>query len=92
MEVSYNGEVIYSNNTTSVENVLATGGLKTSVSGKNVTVTNIGKPERVELFSADGKLVKELVVKRGAANIILPTNGIYILRIGGQTTKIVAGN
>lgn len=91
MEVSYNGEVIYSNNTTSVENV-ATGGLKTSVSGKNVTVTNIGKPERMELFSADGKLVKELVVERGAANIILPTNGIYILKIGGQTTKIVAGN
>jgi activator of 2-hydroxyglutaryl-CoA dehydratase len=46
----------------------------------------------VELFSADGKLVKELVVERGAANIILPTNGIYILKIGGQTTKIVAGN
>ena len=91
MEVSYNGEVIYSNNTTSVENV-ATGGLKTSVSGKNVTVTNISKPERVELFSADGKLVKELVVERGAANMILPTNGIYILKIGGQTTKIVAGN
>ena len=91
MEVTYNGEVIYSNNTTSVENV-ATGGLKISVSGKNVAVTNISKQERVELFSADGKLVKELVVERGAANIILPTNGIYILKIGGQTTKIVAGN
>jgi hypothetical protein len=46
----------------------------------------------MELFSADGKLVKELVVERGAANIILPTNGIYIFKIGGQTTKIVAGN
>ena len=56
MEVSYNGEVIYSNNTTSVENV-ATGGLKTSVSGKNVTVTNIGKPERVKLFSADSNIL-----------------------------------
>lgn len=91
MEVSYNGDVIYSDNTTNVENV-STGGLKTSVSGKNVTITNISKPERVELFSADGKLVKELVVGKETANIILPANGIYILKIGGQTTKIVAGN
>ncbi len=91
MEVTYNGEVVYSNNTTSVENV-STGGLKTSVRGKNVTVTNISKPERVELFSADGKLVRELVVGKGTANILLPANGIYILRIDGQTTKIVAGN
>ena len=62
--------MIYSDNTTNVENV-STGGLKTSVSGKNVTITNISKPERVELFSADGKLVKELVVGKETANIIL---------------------
>ena len=91
MEVSYNGEVIFYNNTTSVENV-STGGLKTSVSGKNVTITNISKPEKVELFSADGKLVRELVVGKETANITLPANGIYILKIGGQTTKIVAEN
>lgn len=60
-----------------------------AVYGNEVTVNGAAAGSDVMVYSASGTLVTTAKASAGSALITLPTAGIYIVKVGGETTKIV---
>lgn len=60
-----------------------------AVYGNEVTVNGAAAGSDVMVYSASGTLVATAKASAGSALITLPTAGIYIVKVGGETTKIV---
>lgn len=88
-EVSHKGDIIFSYTPTSTTKVTSDG-INVSTNGLDITVTDINRANDIVVFSVDGKLVSKHNVKSGSTKIALPHTGVYILKVGGQTRKIVA--
>ena len=56
-----------------------------SVDGRNIKISNNGKSSKIEVYNAAGTLVYN-----GTDNIIsVNCAGLYIVRVGGQTKKLI---
>lgn len=60
-----------------------------AVYGNEVTVNGAAAGSNVMVYSASGTLVATAKASAGSAQFTLPTAGIYIVKVGGETTKIV---
>ncbi len=60
-----------------------------AVYGNEVTVNGAAAGSNVMVYSASGTLVATAKASAGSALFTLPTAGIYIVKVGGETTKIV---
>ena len=60
-----------------------------AVYGNEVTVNGAAAGSDVMVYSASGTLVATAKASAGSAMITLPAAGIYIVKVGGETTKIV---
>ena len=60
-----------------------------AVYGNEVTVNGAAAGSDVMVYSASGTLVATAKASAGSALFTLPTAGIYIVKVGGETTKIV---
>ena len=60
-----------------------------AVYGNEVTVNGAAAGSDVMVYSASGTLVATAKASAGSALITLPAAGIYIVKVGGETTKIV---
>ena len=59
-----------------------------AVSG-NIMVTGIDTPQQVEIFNAQGALVKSAIVNNGEQITSLAKGNLYIIKISNQSYKIV---
>ena len=59
-----------------------------AVSG-NIMVTGIDTPQQVEIFNAQGALVKSAIVNNGEQITSLAKGNLYIVKISNQSNKIV---
>jgi hypothetical protein len=59
-----------------------------AVSG-NIMVTGIDTPQQVEIFNAQGALVKSAIVNNGEQITSLAKGNLYIVKISNQSYKIV---
>ena len=59
-----------------------------AVSG-NIMVTGIDTPQQVEIFNAQGTLIKSTIVNNGNAITGLAKGNLYIVKISNQSYKIV---
>lgn len=87
-EVRRGENVIYSRNTNSMQQV-SNSGMNYSVNGLNLSITGIGPSNGIRVYSADGKLFGYFNPKGNEVNIRLPQKGLYILRTGEETKKIL---
>ena len=60
-----------------------------AVYGNEVTVNGAAAGSDVMVYSASGTLVATAKASAGSTLFTLPTAGIYIVQVGGETTKIV---
>ena len=60
-----------------------------AVYGNEVTENGAAAGSDVMVYSASGTLVATAKASAGSALFTLPTAGIYIVKVGGETTKIV---
>jgi len=63
--------------------------LNTFVSGKNLFVKNIANGSTVEIFSAIGTRVQTAVLENGKIELNNLQKGMYVVRVGKQTQKIM---
>jgi hypothetical protein len=59
-----------------------------TVSG-NIIITGIKEPQQVEVYNAQGQLVKCTVVENAGCIEGLTSNNLYIVRISGKSYKII---
>lgn len=59
-----------------------------AVSG-NIMITGIDTPQQVEIFNAQGSLVKSIIVNNGEQITGLAKGNLYIVKISNQSYKIV---
>lgn len=83
------GKTVYSRQTTGV-GAVEHDAFKAVVNGLHVDVTNIAAPCQVALYAADGKLIESSFAGGGSARLLLPAYGVYVLKVGERTLKIVA--
>lgn len=88
LEASLDGTVIYKNKNAGVAEVPDTE-LSIRVDGLNVTVSG-ADCECLSLCSDNGMLVGNIRPKDGKVCITLPSKGIYILKAGDKSRKIMA--
>lgn len=55
----------------------------------NIMITGIGTPQQVEVYNAQGALIKSTVVNNGEQIIGLAKGNLYIVKISNQSYKIV---
>lgn len=89
VEVTCDGNVVYKSETTAVDHVDA-GELKATVNGLDVTIEGVNPSDRIALFATDGKLLRQFTAEASTALLTLPGHGMYILKVGGLTKKVVA--
>jgi hypothetical protein len=65
----------------------AAEGLRVSVNNRTVSVST--SAERVEVFNIVGHHISSVRVSDNSAVIDLPTSGMYIVRAGNSTAKVV---
>ncbi len=84
--LAYSGftDLLFFGNTTSIETV-ATAKPNISLSGSTLSVTGAASP--VVVHTLGGQLLGR--ESASAASFTLPARGIYLVTVGGQTTKIV---
>lgn len=55
----------------------------------NIMITGIGNPQQVEIYNAQGSLVKSVIVNNGDIISGLAKGNLYIVKISSQSHKIV---
>lgn len=60
------------------------------VSGRIVSVANVGENALVSLYTADGRVAANIRSAGGEASLTLPAPGVYLLCVNGKAHKIVA--
>ena len=55
----------------------------------NIMITGIGSPQQVEIYNAQGSLVKSVIVNNGDIISGLAKGNLYIVKISNQSYKIV---
>lgn len=60
-----------------------------TVSGKNLLVTNVANGTKVEIFTALGSKVQSSELVNGAITLHNLTKGLYVVRVGKNTQKIM---
>lgn len=88
IEASLDGKVIYKKKNAGIAEISGTG-LSIRVDGLNLTVSG-ADGECISLYSDNGTLAGNFRPKDGKACITLPGKGIYILRAGDKSRKIMA--
>ena len=68
-------------NTTEKANIFAVSG--------NIMITGIDTPQQVEIFNAQGSLIKSTIVNNGEVISGLAKGNLYIVKISNQSYKIV---
>lgn len=53
-----------------------------------IKIKNIEKPSDIYVYSTDGKLIESLPATQGTIDIQVPSNQLYIVKIGSQTYKL----
>ena len=81
-------KVVYEKERTAINDV-SQGNVDVSVEGLNIVVQKIEKPISVALYTADGVCLSRMSVQSGYANVVVPKEGLYILRLGSVARKIV---
>ncbi len=56
--------------------------------GNKVTLSNIDKATRLQIATLDGKVIADEVIN-SSCNIELPAKGIYIVKVGTLSTKVI---
>lgn len=64
-------------------------GMTVTFNGNTVSIA-LDSNAPVTLYTADGKAVMSVAGKAGINNITMPARGMYILKAGGKTFKVVA--
>ena len=62
---------------------------KATISGKNLIIKDITDKSTVELYSASGVKVQSAQLVNGAVQLNNLSKGLYIVRVGNQSTKIM---
>ena len=62
---------------------------KATISGKNLIIKDITDRSTVELYSASGVKVQSAQLVNGAVQLNNLSKGLYIVRVGNQSTKIM---
>lgn len=88
MTVSNNDNIIYQRTTTSVSD-MPDNRFSVTLNGRYVSLNNIESPCELSLFTADGKRICQFAVKGKSTELYLPESGVYILKVGKQTKKLV---
>lgn len=87
-EAALNGEVIYSKEATSIQNIDKTQ-MNIRIDGLTVCVCNAQKADKLLLYSTDGRLMARTQITGNDARLALPKAGTYVLKVGNQTWKIL---
>lgn len=88
LEASFDGKVIYKKKNAGISEVADTG-LCIQADGLDVTVSG-ADGETIALYSDNGTLTGNFRTKEGKARITLPRKGVYILKAGDKSRKIMA--
>lgn len=88
IEVSYYGNVIYKKDYTPICNIKDEAS-KITISGKVLTITNVENINKIGIYTSAGVLVGWYNVDYDNTNITLPSEGVYIVKMGDVTQKIV---
>ena len=62
--------------------------VKLSVFSGKLTIDNTGKPTNLHVYSTSGSIITSETIDTGITSIDLPTNCIYIVKVGNETFKI----
>jgi len=63
--------------------------LSISLKGKNLSVNNVANGSTVEVYSSVGARVQSSLLQNGAIQLNDLSKGLYIVRVGNQTSKIM---
>lgn len=89
-EVTHNRNVIYKATSASVEAGITENIIDVQIVGKTLYINSTQENLPVSVFSVDGKKVAECVTKDNQTIISLPYSGIYIVKAGSQSKKVIA--
>ena len=87
-EVSYEDNVVYKASTTGIQNT-QDHTFKVAIEGNKLHITNIDVPSKVTLYTVDGAICKQIMSNSNCADIVVPSNGTYILKVGDKSKKVV---
>lgn len=88
LEAAADGQVLYKRNATSVQQIIDQSSVRTQ--GLQVYVSKLQTGSQVFLYSTDGRLLGRTFASGNEAHLTLPKAGVYLLKAGGQTTKLLA--
>ena len=80
LSVSY--ETTTSARALTLENVKVTG-----YNGE-ITIQHIDEPSDISVYTVDGKLIKSIPEAFGSANLQVPAEQLYIVKVGSRTYKV----
>ena len=84
-------KVVYNSEWTSIDDA-SMGSIEVKTDGLSIMVENIEIPTILALYSSDGFCLCRKSVQSGNTEFVVPTDGLYLLKIGNVTKKIfVAG-
>ena len=89
IEASVDGDVIYSANGTNTVNTVGATNCNISVSGNTINISEAGNASSGAVYTIDSKLVSRFNITSGNACIAVTGPGLYILRIGSLSYKIL---
>ena len=90
VEVTYDGVVIYSEKPAGIKEVEKNDNMKLTVSGLDLTIKDCSVGTICGIYSVDGRLIKEISAHTGNVNCRLPHKGIFIIRVGSKSYKVLA--
>ena len=64
---------------------VVTGAVKVTVAGNEISVEGAGDSDVVEVYTVSG----QLVYSGQARTVAVPTPGIYLVKVAGQTAKVI---
>ena len=53
-----------------------------------ISIKNIGEPSDVYVYSTGGKLIENVTSAYGSINISVPSEQLYVIKVGSQTYKL----
>ncbi len=80
--------IVFEQDGNAVKDVEAGDQLRVRASGSMLFIDNEGNEVQVDIYTTDGKQVKNIEATNGTTSVSLQTGNIYLIRIGERTFKV----
>lgn len=89
LEVKNGEEIIYANNNSNVVDKIFSDEIEFFVADTKLTIQSNSSPITCYIFNTEGILISQSTISKEPQSINLPQKGIYILKMGRESYKII---